>query len=118
MKEDPMAKLWLLVVGVVVVSALAVGARPEAAAPVEKSPHATALELVFQKAGDRIRALDTADWWHDTEERGWSVRRPFAPGIIDSTHLFNVTYQIAGKPVASWFVDTRKGTVDEVPAGK
>jgi hypothetical protein len=118
MKEDLMAKLWFLVVAVVVVSALAVVARPEAVAPVEKSPHAAALELVFQKAAERIRAVDTANWWHDTEERGWIVRRPFAPGTIDSTHLFNVTYQIAGKPVASWLVDTRKGTVDEATAGK
>ena len=32
-------------------------------------------------------------------------------GLIDSTHLFDVSYRIDGKIVASWLVDTRAGTV-------
>jgi hypothetical protein len=80
----------------------------------ERSPHAEALALVFQKAAERIRAVDGADWWHDTEERTWTVRRPFAPGVIDSTHLFTVTYRIGDKRVAAWQVDTRAGTVSEI----
>jgi RNA polymerase sigma factor (sigma-70 family) len=80
----------------------------------EQSPHAAALELVFRKAADRIRKVDRANWWHDTEERAWLVQRPFAPGTIDSTHLFTVNYRIGGKHVAAWQVDTRKGTVEEI----
>jgi RNA polymerase sigma factor (sigma-70 family) len=80
----------------------------------EQSPHAAALELVFQKAADRIRNVDRANWWHDTEERAWLVQRPFAPGTIDSTHLFTVSYRIGGKQVAAWQVDTRKRTVEEI----
>jgi RNA polymerase sigma factor (sigma-70 family) len=85
------------------------GRRPE------QSPHATALELVFRKAADRIRAVDRENWWHDVEERTWVVQRPFAPGTIDSTHLFTVTYRISGKEVGAWQVDTRLGTVQEIP---
>ena len=47
----------------------------------------------------------------DTKERTWSVRRPFYPGVYDSTHLFDVSYRIDGKEVAAWFVDTRTGKV-------
>jgi hypothetical protein len=98
-----------------------VAAGPGAARPAEtpdrrpeRSPHVEALELVFQKAPDRIRAVDEENWWHDVQERAWLVQRPFAPGVIDSTHLFTVTYRIAGKQVAAWQVDTRRGTVEEI----
>jgi hypothetical protein len=80
----------------------------------ERSPHVEALELVFQKAADRIRAVDRENWWHDVKERAWAVQRPFAPGTIDSTHLFTVTYRIGGKQVAAWQVDTRAATVTEI----
>ena len=80
----------------------------------ERSPHAAALELVFQKAADRIRAVDPENWWHDVKERTWFVQRPFSPGWIDSTHLFTVNYRIGGKQVAAWHVDTRGGTVTEI----
>src|SRR5262249_7331760 len=89
-------------------------AQPPGAAKVGKSPHAAALELVFQREAARIRDLDSLgkeDWWHDTRERTWSVRRPFAPGTIGSTHLFDVAYRINGKEVAAWLVDTRGGKV-------
>jgi hypothetical protein len=93
-------------------------AQQPGAARVERSPHAAALELVFQKEADRIRQVDKEDWWHDTRERTWSVRRPFHPGVIDSTHWFDVTYRIDGKDVAAWVVDTRTGTVTVTPATK
>ena len=53
-------------------------------------------------------------WWHDTAERAWVVKRPFAPGVIDSTHLFEVSYRVEGTEVGRWLVDTRKGSVDKV----
>jgi hypothetical protein len=80
----------------------------------ERSPHVEALDLVFQKAADRIRAVDQEDWWHDVKERAWVVQRPFSPGPIDSTHLFTVEYRIEGKRVAAWDVDTRAGSVAEI----
>jgi hypothetical protein len=80
----------------------------------ERSPHVEALDLVFQKAADRIRAVDQEDWWHDVKERAWVVQRPFSPGYVDSTHLFIVNYRIGGKQVAAWQVDTRGGTVTEI----
>jgi hypothetical protein len=92
---------------------LAGAAEPSDRRP-EPSPHVEALGLVFQKATDRIRAVDQANWWHDVQERAWVVQRPFAPGVIDSTHLFTVQYRIAGKQIAAWTVDTRRGTVDEI----
>jgi hypothetical protein len=70
--------------------------------------------LVFQKAPDRIRAVDQENWWHDVKERAWQVQRPYYPGVIDSTHLFTVSYRIAGKQVAAWDVDTGRGTVEEI----
>ena len=79
----------------------------------ETSPHAAALQLVIQTQADRIRAVDPGDWWTDVKEREWVVKRPFGPGDIDSTHWFNVTYRIDGHDVASWFVDTRSGKVEE-----
>ncbi len=88
-------------------------ADPPAKKP-ERSPHAEALELVFHKAADRIRAVDGEDWWHDVKERTWAVQRPFSPGTIDSTHWFTVTYRIGGKQAAAWRVDTRAGTVTEI----
>jgi hypothetical protein len=95
-------------------SALAGTGAAEARKP-EQSPHAEALALVFRKAAGRIRAVDKEDWLMDTKERTWSVQRPFGPGTIDSTHLFTVTYKVAGKPVAAWWVDSRERTVTEVP---
>jgi hypothetical protein len=90
-------------------------AKDTAAGKPEQSPHAEALALVFRKAAARIRAVDKGDWWMDTKERAWSVRRPFGPGTIDSTHLFTVTYKIDGKPVAAWWVDTRERKLEETP---
>jgi hypothetical protein len=80
----------------------------------ERSPHVEALDLVFQKAAERIRAVDQEKWWFDVKERAWVVHRPFYPGHIDSTHLFTVTYRIDGKQVAAWEVDTRGATIKEI----
>jgi len=79
---------------------------------IETSPHAAALELVFKTQAARIRAVDTENWWHDVKERTWSVRRPFSPGYIDSTYMFEVSYRIDGNEAAAWLVDTRKKTVE------
>ena len=77
----------------------------------EESPHAQALALVFQTQQDKIREVDRENWWFDTKTREWEVRRPFAPGHIDSTHMFVVKYKIDGKEMFSWTVDTRAKTV-------
>jgi hypothetical protein len=93
----------------------------------DPSPHAEALALVLRTQADEIRrveAPETADgkgnerWWFDTKERTWIVRRSVEPGVIDSTHLFQVTYRIDEKRVVGWIVDTRKGTVDRSEAKK
>jgi len=85
----------------------------------DRSPHADALDLILRTQADEIRKAEapfrlgeTGDeiWWFDTKERTWVVKRPVAPGVLDSTHLFDVRYQIDGKDVANWLVDTRKGT--------
>jgi hypothetical protein len=85
--------------------------------PEDSSPHAEALRLVFDVERDFIRQLERegfeheGGWWHDTHSRRWSVRRPFGPGILDSTHWFHVDLFIDEKLVASWSVDTRRKTV-------
>jgi len=90
------------------------------------SPHGEAISLVIesQKAHiekvesehfrvtrtDRLSGISREHWWHDTIERSWSASRPFAPGVIDSTHYFIVSYRIAYAEVGRWSVDTRKRT--------
>ena len=88
-------------------------AGPSTQPAAETSPHVEALQLVFEKCGDRIRAVDKEEWWFDTKEREWTAMRPVEPGIIDSTHMFFVDYKIGGTVVLSWIVDTRAGTVRE-----
>ena len=85
------------------------------------SPHAEALRLVLQRCGAEIDALEKAAsgppingdaaWWFDTNRRAWTVKRPFGPGVFDSTHWFVVQYEIDGRVVATWSVDTREGIV-------
>jgi hypothetical protein len=105
-----------LAIAVIAVAAYGLGAQGRNEAKTEPSPHATALELVFKTQQGRIREVDAGDWWLDTKERTWIVQRPFGPGTIDSTHWFTVSYRIAGNEVASWSVDTRKGSVQVVNA--
>jgi len=88
---------------------------------VDNSPHAAALELIFASQQSAIAEVDRGNRWHDVQERQWLVKRPFYPGVIDSTHLFEVDYRIDGKVVASWLVDTRKKSVtrgESAPAKK
>ena len=91
-------------------------------------PHCEALSLVWKTQKEQIKKLEldhaaaeqrkhkeyiTADsrWWFDTDERRWTVTRPFAPGVVDSTHWFTVTYLIGATESLSWQVDTRKSKV-------
>jgi len=91
-------------------------------------PHCEALSLVWKTQKEQIKKLEldhaaaqqrkhkeyiTADsrWWFDTDERRWTVTRPFAPGVVDSTHWFTVTYLIGRTEGLSWQVDTRKSEV-------
>src|SRR3712207_1371606 len=83
--------------------AFALGAQGREEKKVEPSPHTAALELVFRTQQERIRAVDRENWWHDTKERTWVAQRPFGPGFINSTHLFDVSYRIDGKVAAAWF---------------
>jgi len=88
-------------------------------------PHCEALSLVWKTQEEEIKRLELkhtsaeqrkqkeyveADgrWWFDTDERRWSVTRPFGPGGVDSTHWFTVTYLPGATETLSWEVDTRK----------
>lgn len=78
----------------------------------DESPHAAAIRLVMTSRSAEVRKLDQSpDWWHDTKERVWSVKRPFGPGVVDSTHYFQVSYSIDGQVVGTWSVNTRTGQV-------
>lgn len=76
--------------------------------------HAGALRLVFDACGDRIRAVDGGDADVDTEPRAWHVRRPFDSGMANFTHLFTVWYEVNGRAVAAWSVDTYRRTATEL----
>ena len=91
------------------------------------SPQSDAIALVIEKQQKEIAQAELeyfkengVDWWrgeieqyrwHDTITRSWSAVRPVAPGVVDSTHWFEVFYSINDKIVSSWTVDTRKKTV-------
>ena len=75
-----------------------------------------AIQIVLATQSNRIRSVDSPkDWWGDTKERTWSVKRPVEPGVLDTTHTFTVTYKIDGVLVATWWVDTKAGTAVPVP---
>ena len=94
---------------------LAIAAPPAFAEPPPGSFPPAALQIVLATQQDRLRALDSPEsWWHDTKERSWSVKRPFDPGVLDTTHVFLVSYKIDGVTVATWQVDTRTGTAAEL----
>ena len=95
---------------------LALVTAPTHAEPYPDASPSVALRIVLDTQQARIRELDTPDsWWSDTKERTWSVKRPFEPGVLDTTHTFLVTYSIGGKIVASWQVDTRAGSAVAQP---
>jgi hypothetical protein len=92
------------------------------------SPHCEALSLVWKNQRDQIKELELKHasaeqknqkeyvdaegrWWFDTDDRRWTVTRPFSPGGIDSTHWFTVTYLVGVSEKLSWHVDTRKQEV-------
>ena len=94
-------------------------------------PHCEALSLVWKHQRYQIQELEfkhasaeqekqkeivdaNSRWWFDTDERRWTVTRPFSPGGIDSTHWFTVTYIIGESEKLSWFVDTSKQEVSLV----
>lgn len=104
--------LALLVVAIV---AFLMGRQVQGGKEGRKSPHVAALELVFRTQEDAIRAAESDDWWFDTVEREWVVRRPFGPGIIDSRRLLDVSYRIKGKEVLDWSVDLATGVVQGPP---
>lgn len=77
----------------------------------ERNPVIEAINLVATTHQAEIESADKGDWSLDTLRREWIVQRPFAPGVIDSTQLFDVTYKIDGKQVMSWEVDLRNKKV-------
>lgn len=85
-----------------------------------ESLHFQAISLVMELRASEIAEFeDLNSKWHDTQTRTWSVRRPFDPGVLDTTHYFEVSYSIGGTAVATWIVNTRRGLVgdpgDSVP---
>ena len=91
-------------------------------------PHSEALSLIWKTQQDQIKSIELKHasaeqkkrkeyveaegrWWFDTDERRWTVVRPFGPGGVDSTHWFTVTYLIGTTEKLSWQVDTRKQEV-------
>jgi hypothetical protein len=83
-----------------------------------RNPVLEAINLVATTQRAEIQAADRkvseSDWWSDTLERDWIVKRPFGPGIFDSTHWFYVSYKVNGRILMSWFVDLNKGTVSDI----
>lgn len=84
---------------------------PVTKTPRDDSPHSQALSLIFYTQQVKIKEIDDKelaeeDWWFDTKQRSWNVKRMFDSGKIDSTHLFIVDYKIDDKLVGSWMVDT------------
>ncbi|HKU72637.1 MAG TPA: hypothetical protein VJR02_01840 [Pyrinomonadaceae bacterium] len=88
-------------------------------------PHCEALSLVWKTQEEQIKKLELKHaiaeqrkqkeyvgaegrWWFDTDERRWTVTRPFGPGGVDSTHWFTVTYFVGSTESLSWHVDTHK----------
>lgn len=103
-------------IGIALICLIAIAALPAAADPPLVASPTTALQIVLDTQQDALRELDGGNgWWHDTKERTWSVKRPFEPGTLDTTHTFVVTYQIDGVTVATWQVDTRAGTAVALP---
>lgn len=83
-----------------------------------RNPVLEAINLVATRQRAEIQAADRkvseSDWWSDTLERDWIVKRPFGPGIFDSTHWFYVSYKVNGRILMSWFVDLSKRTVSDI----
>ena len=102
----------LLFAGLLVVSA-SYATSTEAAGETE-SPHLQAISLVMELRASEIEGFEDSDEkWHDVQDRTWSVRRPVHPGVLDTTHYFEVSYSIGGRAVATWKVNTRRRLVGD-----
>lgn len=76
-------------------------------------PHVHAVRLIAEKRAEELRSLDGGEDARsfDTRVRTWTTQRPFAPGIIDSRFLIEVTYAVDGKIVGEWTVNTCSGEI-------
>lgn len=71
-------------------------------------PHIQALSFLFVTQSRTIQEIDSRKESLNALKRTWIVKRPFAPGGFDSTHLLTVVYLIGDKQVKQWGVDLRK----------
>ena len=81
------------------------------AGDLNRNPSVEAINLVSTTQMAEIKSVDQSNWWFDTSQREWSVKRPFSPGGIDSTHMFVVIYKVDGKQLLSWDVDLKNKKV-------
>lgn len=111
-----MKKIMKIGLMVIVFCALCTGCRTtDVTTTHDRSPHAEAIAFVMKTQGDVIKTIDKENWWHDTKARTWTATRTFAPGTLDSTHLFQVEYRVDDKVVAKWLVDTGRKSVQKSP---
>jgi len=84
------------------------------AAPVAGPTPARALRLVLETQAMEIATIDEAHGvnQHDIKRHEWSVKRPAHPGMMDTTHIYYVTYSIDGAEAETWFVDLRQNIAD------
>ena len=95
---------------------LTISAHPVSAKDPREIAPVTAIQVVLDTQQEKLRAVDSPDnWWHDTKERSWSVKRQVQPGVLNTTHIFTVIYKIDGVAAAKWQVDTRAGTAVALP---
>ena len=99
------------------VAACCLSAAALAAASTGEATPSAALRLVLGSQADEIARVDAAHFVHehDTKLHAWTVQRPVAPGVLDTTHTYVVSYRIDGETVARWVVDTRERRVTPRP---
>lgn len=99
------------------VAACCLSAAALAAAATGEATPSAALRLVPGTQADAIARVDAAHsvHEHDTQFHAWTVQRPVAPGILDTTHTCVVSNRIDGETVARWAVDTRERRVTPRP---
>ncbi len=76
-----------------------------------ESPHVEPLALVLATQRSHIASVERPGRTMDTELHGWLVKRPMSSGHHDNRFRFVVAYQIEGKVVAEWTVNTQLRTV-------
>ncbi len=104
-----------LIFSAVIVFLSLVSSTARADEPFSSSAHGEALYLVMSTQTETLRRLDADAESQETAPRNWAVFRPAGSGVLDMTHTFTVTFSIAGKHVASWYVNTGEGTVELLP---